>query len=64
MTRGPVSLLLAACLVGSANAAGAETITHENYDELSTGKNVFIKFVRTQIHCSILDFGCWMLDFG
>jgi len=44
MTRGPVSLLLAACLVGSANAAGAETITHENYDELSTGKNVFIKF--------------------
>jgi len=48
MTRGPISLLLAACLVGSANAAGAKEITHENYDELTKGKNVFIKFVRTQ----------------
>lgn len=45
MVKGLILTLLAACLVASAKAAGAKEITLENYDELTKGKNSFIKFL-------------------
>lgn len=43
--KGLLSVLLAATLTASANAAGAVEIHSENYDALTKGKNSFIKFV-------------------
>jgi hypothetical protein len=45
MSKGITLLLLAACLSGSANAAGAMEITKSNFDELTKGKIFFIKFL-------------------
>jgi len=44
MIKGFISVLLAACLTRSANAAGAISITQGNFDALTNGKNSFIKF--------------------
>jgi len=43
--KGIIQLLAAACLVTSAKAAGAKEVTLENFDELTKGKNAFVKFL-------------------
>ena len=51
MNKAIIASLMLSNLIGQANAAGAKAINHENFDELTKGKNSFIKFVRTrQLH--------------
>ena len=46
MAKGMLlSVLLAATLTTSANAAGAVEIHSDNFDELTKGKNAMIKFL-------------------
>lgn len=45
MVKGLISILLAACLVTLANAAGAEEVTLTNFSALTKGKNAFVKFL-------------------
>jgi hypothetical protein len=45
MVKGPILIVLAACLVTLANAAGAEEVTLANFAALTKGKNAFVKFL-------------------
>jgi len=40
-----LNLVAAFCMIGTANAAGAVEITHENHASLTKGKNHFVKFL-------------------